>query len=187
MADQRRHVDGGRGGIDGLGKTNKGWEEIARLSQQIHRIGDLAGKVEWRRADTAITDDHGGDALSDLGEHLRLLDRAAIIMGMHVDEARRKIATFRFNYLACGTDRQVTDGDDDDTVAANADIRNVGVAPGAINNKGATNNRLISHCSLRTEPTNSETPITTSRRKRLPVRSSCSAGRYHEPAEQADA
>ena len=70
VTDQRRDVDGGprraeRSDIGGHRRI-----DVLVAAQQVERRRHV-GMHERRQTDAAITDDDGGDALADLGQHLR--------------------------------------------------------------------------------------------------------------------
>ena len=73
VADERSDVDRGAG----LGKcgdvVGESWvTEVFALAKQVHWVGRIALEAHGRRADAAVADDDGGDALGYLGQHLRV-------------------------------------------------------------------------------------------------------------------
>ncbi len=61
--------------------------ELARLAEQVHRVGYRVGGVHRTGTDAAVADHDRGDALRQLAGHGGIADDFQIVVGMHVDEA----------------------------------------------------------------------------------------------------
>ena len=106
---RRRRAIGIVHGRDPQGRVPDQRDDVDRRPRRIdrrdigghRRIDVLVGSAEQvqrrrnvrvhqrRQADAAVADDDGGDALADLRQHVRRRQDDLVVVGMHVDEARR--------------------------------------------------------------------------------------------------
>ena len=68
---------------------NCGVDKMPGLAQQVHRIGNLTFHPCRRRANAAVTDDHGCYPLADFRQVLRHTDNVDVIVGMNINKSRR--------------------------------------------------------------------------------------------------
>ena len=100
----------GLGRVDGRDiRRERGVTEGVGLPQQVHWIGRWARQLYRRRADAAVADNHGGDALRQLRQHLWIADNAGIVMGVDVDEAGREHLSVSLRNLLGGVLRKLPD------------------------------------------------------------------------------
>ncbi|KAG1253047.1 hypothetical protein G6F68_011510 [Rhizopus microsporus] len=87
MAPQRDDVHGGGRGAQGIhpGPERAEAEQLGR-AQQVQRLRDGVA-LKRREADPAIAGDDRGDALRHLGQHVRMRQQVAVIVGVRIDEA----------------------------------------------------------------------------------------------------
>jgi hypothetical protein len=91
VADQRGDIHRRPGIVDCCNIVREGWiNEGVRRTKKVHRIGRLAAQPHRSGADAAVPYDHRGDTLGKLRQHLRIVNDAAVVMGMNVDEAGSK-------------------------------------------------------------------------------------------------
>ncbi len=110
MADQRGHIHRRPGRVDSRDiRREGGVAEGVCVPQQIHRIGRVSRQLHRRRADAAVADDHRGDALRQLRQHLRSSYYAGIVMRMDIDEAGREHPSVSFGDLPGGVMRKLPD------------------------------------------------------------------------------
>src|SRR5882757_7888323 len=113
MAYEGSDVDTRRHGLDCLAIAGEAViGEVSHLAEQVERFADTVVKTQRCCGNAAVSDDHSGDALTDLGRHVRLGYAYQVIMGMNVDEARRHRQTRDVDYLIRRDVRQVADCDD---------------------------------------------------------------------------
>jgi hypothetical protein len=91
VADQAGGVGRRRGRLQRIQIAGHvGEAEIGGLAQQVERRRRRPGaQAERRQADAAVSNHHRGDALAHLGGHRRVAHERPVVMGVHVDEARR--------------------------------------------------------------------------------------------------
>ena len=69
------------------------------LAEEIHRVRHFAAHSGGRRANPAVADDHRRHPLAELRQVLRHADHVDIIMGMHINKARRQYPPLAINHL----------------------------------------------------------------------------------------
>ena len=111
VADQRGHVDGR---LRRIHRARIGGEtvEAERIAaEQVQRRLRRA-RAQRRQRDAAVADDHGGDALRDLGQALGVAQHDGVVVRVHVDEAGRDDLAAAVDALHTGVDQTLTDGGD---------------------------------------------------------------------------
>src|SRR4030095_16321138 len=103
-------------------------------AEQIERRWCI-GMYERRKADTAIPDDDGGDALADLLQHLRRGQQDLVVVRMHVDETWRH--DLSGDVLHVGVLRWQVRADSGDALAFDANIGGETVGAGAVEHGSA--------------------------------------------------
>ena len=131
MPGQGGHIDRRPRRIDRRDILREGGvAEGVRVSQQIHRIGWVPGQLHRRRANAAVADNHRGDALRQLGQHLGSAYHAGIVMRVHIDEAGREHPSVSLRNLAGAVLREFPDRADE--AAFDSDVGWVRFAAAAV-------------------------------------------------------
>ena len=142
VADKGDHVGAWPRLVDGIEIGPKVTEsEVFGFTQQIDGFGDRWRMVQRRQAHAAIADHHGGNALADLRLHGRGRHTCLIVVCVRVYETRGEALALNIDLF--GRTRATQLADRNDPVALDCQVRLVGAAPAAIDERTAREQRVI--------------------------------------------
>src|SRR5439155_7544757 len=111
VTDQRGDVDRRLRRIHRTGVSGETVEAERVAAEQVQRRLRRA-RAQRRQRDAAVADDHGGDALRDLGQALGVAQHDGVVVRVHVDEAGRDDLAAAIDALRASVDQTFTDGGD---------------------------------------------------------------------------
>ena len=143
MADEAGGVDRRRGAVERREVVGEpAIAVIGGIADQVERRRGRPVDRQWRQADPAIAGDDGGDALARLRHHLRCGEQRAVVVGVHIDKARRDNLARHVHLARAG--RLSNRADLGNPIVGNRDIGAKPRPPAAIDDLAAAQN-VIGH------------------------------------------
>src|SRR5690606_10025059 len=103
------------------------------ITRQLYRAG----------TDTTIADDHTGDTLAQLGQHVWLLNDRQIIVRVYIDKARRQHQAPSVDNTVCGGVN--TRSNMHHALIVNSHVGLIGFCTRAVHHLSVANQRVILH------------------------------------------